>query len=148
MSLQFVEVTDAQGQLQEPMWLAKAEAVHRQLRPKLSAEYTPHMQRVFAGGARLVLAAKDGAVLGLALWRCYENTYNGMQLYVDDLVTEGDSRSEGVGKQLLAWLEAKGKALGAQVLALDSGTQRVDAHRFYLRERMQIVGFHFTKPII
>jgi hypothetical protein len=30
---------------------------------------------------------------------------------------------------------------------LDSGTRRTDAHRFYLRERMDITAFHFTKKL-
>jgi len=33
------------------------------------------------------------------------------------------------------------------VLDLDSGTQRTDAHRFYLRERMSITSLHFTLPL-
>ena len=58
--------TDAQGQLVEPLWLAKAENVHRQLRPRLCADYPANLARVFAGGARMAVAAKDGAVLGVA----------------------------------------------------------------------------------
>jgi hypothetical protein len=30
---------------------------------------------------------------------------------------------------------------------LDSGTQRVEAHRFYLRKRMKISAFHFALPL-
>jgi hypothetical protein len=33
------------------------------------------------------------------------------------------------------------------VLDLDSGVQRHDAHRFYLRERMHISSHHFTKRL-
>ena len=143
--MQLIEITDASGQLLEPLWLAKAENVHRQLRPKLCADYPAHLQRVFAGGARMVVAVRDGAVQGVALWRCYENTYNGMQLYVDDLVTDDGARSTGVGHALLEWLAAKGRELGCQSLTLDSGTQRVDAYRFYLRARFHITAFHFHK---
>jgi hypothetical protein len=30
---------------------------------------------------------------------------------------------------------------------LDSATQRTDAHRFYIRERMSILAFHFVTEL-
>lgn len=147
VTMDFIEITSPEGQLAEPLWLAKAESVHRELRHQLCADYAAHMQRVFAGGARMVVAAKNGAVLGVAVWRAFENTYAGLHLYVDDLVTEEASRSSGVGHALLEWLAGKARELGASSLALDSGTQRMDAHRFYLRERFDITSFHFRKPL-
>lgn len=145
--MEFIEITTADGSLAEPLWLAKAEAVHRELRPKLCADYAAHMQRVFAGGARMVVAAEDGAVKGVAVWRVYENTYAGVQLYVDDLVTQEAARSTGVGHGLIDWLSAKARERGCEFLALDSGTQRKAAHRFYLRERFEILAFHFGKAL-
>ena len=145
--MQLIEITDARGQLAEPLWLAKAEFVHRQLRPQLCADYAAHMQRVFADGARMVVAARDGAVQGVAVWRSYENTCDGRHLYVDDLVTDEAARSTGVGNALLVWLTVRARELGCEALKLDSGTQRVDAHRFYLRERFLITAFHFKKNL-
>jgi GNAT superfamily N-acetyltransferase len=69
------------------------------------------------------------------------------RLYVDDLVTTASSRSAGVGQALLAELEGRARAAGCAVLDLDSGVQRHDAHRFYLRERMAISAHHFTKQL-
>lgn len=36
---------------------------------------------------------------------------------------------------------------GCHELDLDSGTHRTGAHRFYLRERFDIVAFHFARPL-
>jgi hypothetical protein len=33
------------------------------------------------------------------------------------------------------------------MLALDSGTHRQQAHKFYFREQMPITAFHFTKSL-
>ncbi|QID35486.1 GNAT family N-acetyltransferase [Streptomyces albus] len=53
--------------------------------------------------------------------------------------------SSGVGRELLAHLEERARASGCRTLSLDSGTQRLDAHRFYMRQGMGIAAFHFTK---
>ncbi len=145
--LAVIAVTDDDGRLLAPDWLARAEGVHRQLRDRLPADYAQRMAQVFAGGARMVVAARGDTVLGVALWRLFENTYEGRRLYVDDLVSDAAHRSAGIGKALVGWLEAKARYLGCNVLALDSGTQRTDAHRFYFREGFIIPSFCFRKTL-
>ena len=144
---QIIDVTDAAGRLVEPEWLARAERVHRQLRSALPAAYAPKMQRVFEGGGRMCVAARGREVEGLALYRIYENTFSGVRLYVDDLVTDEARRSTGVGKALLGHIEALARTSGCDDLALDSGTQRTQAHKFYYREGMAASSFHFTKRL-
>jgi len=142
-----VEITTADGALAEPLWLSRAEGVHRQLRPNLPADYAGRLREVFANGARMVVIAEDGAVCALALWRLIENTYEGRRLYVDDLVTDEARRSQGHGQRLFGWLEEKARQLGCNVVALDSGVQRAGAHHFYFREGMHIPSFCFRKAI-
>ena len=128
-------------------WLKRAEAVHRQLRPQLPEDYCARMTAIIASGARLVLAIEDEQVRGLALWRIIENTYEGRRLYVDDLVTDSVDRSKGVGKALLGCLEARAREEKCDTLALDSGVQRGEAHKFYFREGMQIAAYSFRKML-
>ena len=125
-------------------WLARTEGVHRQLRPHLPADYAAKMARVLKD-ARMALAVEDDIVLGLAVYRWHENTYDGLKFYVDDLVTDDAHRSEGVGRALVAHLEAFARKLGASGLVLDSGTQRTQAHKFYFREGFVIPAFNFKK---
>ena len=97
MSVRVIRVTSNDGAIVAPQWLAKAEAVHRELRPQIPADYASKMHRVFAGGGRMIVAVDgDGGgvtgsaadrVVGLALYRIYEDTFNGTKLYCDDLVT-------------------------------------------------------------
>jgi GNAT superfamily N-acetyltransferase len=145
--MQIVEVTDEKGAIAAPEWLSKAEAVHRQLRTALPPEYEAKMKRVFAGGARMCVAVEGADVAGVAVYRMYENTFYGKQLYVDDLVTDDKRRSSGVGRALLGHLEQKARAAGFDNLTLDSGTQRLQAHRFYFREGMAVTSFHFMKKL-
>lgn len=145
--MQIVEVTDEKGAIAAPEWFSKAEAVHRQLRTALPPEYEAKMKRVFAGGARMCVAVEGADVAGVAVYRMYENTFYGKQLYVDDLVTDGKRRSSGVGRMLLYHLEQKARAAGFDSLTLDSGTQRLQAHKFYFREGMAVTSFHFLKKL-
>jgi GNAT superfamily N-acetyltransferase len=145
--LRLIDVTTPEGELTHPEWLARAEGVHRQLRERLGPDYVAKMRRVFQDGARLVVAAQGESVIGLGVYRIYENTFDGLNLYVDDLVTDETRRSEGVGQALLAHMEAIARARGCLAFRLDSGTQRQRAHRFYLREGLFITSFHFVKEL-
>lgn len=145
--IRIVEVTDERGAIGAPDWFRKAEAVHRQLRTSLPPEYEAKMKRVFADGARMCVAVDGTDVAGVAVYRVYENTFVGTQLYVDDLVTAEKRRSTGVGRALLGYLEQKARAAGVENLSLDSGTQRQQAHKFYFREGMVVTAFHFGKKL-
>ena len=145
--MKMIEITDARGAIVAGPWLERAEAVHRELRTALPADYPAKMQRVFAGGGRMVVAAERDAVCGLAVWRGHENTAIGVHLYVDDLVTAGAWRSPGVGHALMQWLEQRARDLTCVALVLDSGTQRTRAHRFYFREGLAVVCFNFSKDL-
>ena len=142
-----VEITGPAGELAEPEWLARAEGVHRQLRPGLSADYAARLRAVFANGGRMAAVTEGGEVRAVALWRLIENTYEGRRLYVDDLVTDAAQRSQGFGRMLFDWLQAKALQLGCDVIALDSGVQRAGAHKFYFREGMHVPSFCFRKVI-
>ncbi len=145
--MNIVDITDAEGAVVAPDWLDRAESIHRQLRTALPADYGGKMKRVFAGGARMCVAVDGSEVAGVAVYRFYENTFTGRQLYVDDLVTDEKRRSTGVGRTLLGYLERKARALGFDNLSLDSGTQRTQAHKFYFREGMVVTSFHFGKKL-
>lgn len=143
--MRVIAVTDDQGGVRAAEWLARAESVHRQLRPQLPADYCARLREIFAAGARMALTVEDETVISVALWRVIENTYEGRRLYVDDLVSDAACRSRGAGHLLLGWLRDKARSLDCSVLALDSGVQRKDAHRFYFRERMSIASYCFRQ---
>jgi GNAT superfamily N-acetyltransferase len=142
-----IDVNDAGGNVVEPTWLAKAERVHRQLRPQLPADYAGAMQRVFAGGGRLCVAVRGDDVAGVAVWRIHVNTVDGPNMYVDDLVTDEKLRSSGVGKLLMDHMQAIALEAGCTTYTLDSGTHRQQAHKFYFREGLVVTAFHFSKPL-
>lgn len=144
-ALRIVQVTDASRQLQEPQWLSAAERVHRQLRPQLPPDYAAKMRRVFLDGGEMCLAVRGDRVVGIAVYREFENTHIGRRLYVDDLVTDEAERSTGAGHALIEYLEKTAHGRGCPGLDLESGTHRSRAHRFYFREGFFITSFSFRK---
>ncbi|HHM05875.1 MAG TPA: GNAT family N-acetyltransferase [Gammaproteobacteria bacterium] len=116
-----------------------------QLRPHLRAEeFVPRVRRQMDAGFRLVALSEGGAVKAVAGFRLSENLVFGRFMYVDDLVTDAHSRSAGHGRVLFDWLVRHARENGCSHLELDSGVQRFDAHRFYLRQRMVLRSHHFS----
>jgi len=145
--MRIIEINDNAGAVSRPEFLARAERVHRQLRPALPADYAAKMQKVFAGGGRMCVAAEGDEVFGVTVYRIHENTAEGLKMYVDDLVTDETRRSRGVGRTLLEHLQGVARAAGCEQFTLDSGTHRQQAHKFYFREGMVIASFNFKKPL-
>lgn len=57
--------------------------------------------------------------------------YYGRFIWVCDLVTDAGKRSQGYGEKLLEYVEKWAIENGYENIALSSGLQRGDAHRFY-----------------
>jgi GNAT superfamily N-acetyltransferase len=118
--------------------------VMRQLRTGLAETgFVDRIRLQQRGGYRLCYLAENGILRCVAGFRLIENLASGRVLYVDDLVTDSTARSGGLGRQLLDWLTNEARRAGCDTLELDSGVQRFEAHRFYLRHRMHIVSHHF-----
>ena len=131
----------------DPQWVA-ALPVLQELRPHLTVDL---LAQVLAEGGpqglRFSAVFSGSDCVAVAGWRGIANTSAIRKLYVDDLVTAARARSAGYGKLLLDELTDRAAALGCARIDLDSGVQRHDAHRFYLRERMDIVGHHFSRRV-
>ena len=121
----------------------------KQLRTHLSEQdYVERAKHQQSKGGYIVAALEDeGQVRCVAGYRISECLSWGKFLYVDDLVSDQNARSKNYGKQMMDWLLAEARQNRCQELHLDSGVQRHGAHRFYLRERMDISCFHFALKI-
>ncbi|WP_273833783.1 GNAT family N-acetyltransferase [Guptibacillus sedimenti] len=74
--------------------------------------------------------------------------YYGRFVWVCDLVTSEQHRSKGYGEKLLTFVENWALENGYQSVALSSGVQKKEAHRFY-KEKMSYdqVSFVFKKGL-
>lgn len=123
--------------------------VYVQLRPQLKNpdDLVARVRRQMTEGFRLALIRRDGRVVAVAGFRIHESLHAGRHMYVDDLVTDSAERSTGLGRELMQWLVDHARLHQCEQLHLDSGVQRFDAHRFYLRERMHISSHHFAMKL-
>ena len=120
----------------------------QELRPHLREESLEQVLREGAPqGLRFTAVFRDGRCLAVAGWRIVASTSALRRLYVDDLSTTSAARSRGVGGALLGELRTRSRTACCHVLDLDSGVHRHDAHRFYLRERMDITSHHFAQRL-
>jgi GNAT superfamily N-acetyltransferase len=123
--------------------------VMRELRPHLTeaaffdavAAMRPEGYRLFA------LRDDDSALVSMAGIAVRTNLYEGRHVYVYDLVTRSDARSQGHGRRLLAFVEEFAREQGCAIVSLTSGVQRVDAHRFYEAMGYARPSFVFRKPL-
>ena len=120
----------------------------------LLAELRPHLvrdefvERVRRqnrdAGYRLLYVEDEGEIQTVAGFRVAECLAWGRFLYVDDLVTRATERRKGHAGLVMERLLQHATAEGCDELHLDSGFQRLEAHRFYANKGLEQVGYHFS----
>ncbi|WP_066189443.1 GNAT family N-acetyltransferase [Gracilibacillus timonensis] len=73
----------------------------------------------------------EGEIVAVTGFKPMITLYYGRFVWVCDLVTDTNKRSKGYGEKLLSYVHEWTKANHYERVALSSGLQRTDAHRFY-----------------
>lgn len=116
-----------------------------QLRTTLSKdEFIERIEKQQKDGYKLVFVTDKGKVVSVAGFRISESLAWGKFIYVYDFITDKESRSEGYGDKLFDFLVEYARKEKCKQFHLDSGVQRFDAHRFYMKKRMIISSHHFS----
>jgi len=116
-----------------------------QLRPHLNLEnFTDQVQQQMKTAYQLAYVMEQDVIMGVVGFYLANSLSWGKYLYVADLVVDENYRSKGYGEQLFSWLIKQAKDNDCQQFHLDSGVQRFAAHRFYLRQKMNITSHHFV----
>lgn len=121
--------------------------VMKELRTHLDPEtFLELVKEMRKEGYHLFALEEDGEILAVAGVTIRTTLYYGKHLFIHDLVTQKDHRSQGCGKRLLSHVEEWGRRRGCGSVALTSNWTRQDAHRFY-EEKMEYdrVSFVFRK---
>jgi len=127
----------------ENEWRA-AFPVLSQLREHLTEDrYLDYLREMRDEGYRLFAVFKGDDIVAIAGVVIRTNFYNGRHLFVFDLVTDADHRSEGHGEQLMQFLEEWARDRNCESMTLESGLWRDDAHRFY-EERLDMDRYCYT----
>jgi GNAT superfamily N-acetyltransferase len=98
-------------------------------------------------GYQCLGAWHQGQLIGICGFWITTRFYSGKQIEADNVIVLPEFRSQGVGQQLMAWLEAYGQQEGCLSCELSCYTASYRAHRFYMREGFIILGYRFQKPL-
>lgn len=120
-------------------------ATFKELRPQLVAnDFIPQIRRQALQGYQVLMLSEDNIVKSVAGFRLCEFLAWGKILYIDDLATLTNARGKGYADQLLDWLIEYARAQKCNGLHLDTGYARHDAHRLYLRKKLQLTCHHMA----
>lgn len=119
-----------------------------QLHPYLIAEtFVEQVQRMQHDRYQIAYLQTDDRVVSVAGFHIGESFAWRKYLYVDDLVTDPEVRSQGYGSKLLSWLAEYAEHHQCVQLHLDSRVTRHPAHKFYLNQGLIIGGYHFLMEL-
>lgn len=117
--------------------------------PTAPDEMRDRLDALLAGGDVVAFVAEhEGRVLGLAgasLSRYFEKSGRYARLLV--LVVADSGRRLGIGGMLIGRVEQWAKESGAREIFVNSGSHRVQAHRFYEGKGFRPTGLRFVKQI-
>ncbi|KAB2331598.1 GNAT family N-acetyltransferase [Cytobacillus depressus] len=106
--------------------------IMKQLRSDLvEGTYLDLLNEMKEDGYRLFALFADNNIVALAGLSLRVNFYSKRHVFIYDLVTDASHRSRGYGERLLKYIHNWAIENGAEYVALESGVQRIDAHRFY-----------------
>ncbi|MBB4826015.1 GNAT superfamily N-acetyltransferase [Sporosarcina luteola] len=120
-------------ELQTVEELIKGFPVMRQLRTHLSEEeyLTLVLESQEKMNYRQHALLLDDKIVSIIGWMPMTTLYYGQYIWICDLVTDASVRSNGYGEKLLEFTHELAMEMGYGTVALSSGLQRLDAHRFY-----------------
>ncbi len=140
----------ALNELTTPVEFKAAYPVMAELRDHLTEkEYLRRITRMQDEGYRLLALRDDtGDIVALAGFKIFVTLYAGNTLHVYDLVTASAARSRGYGQTMMEHIYTLGRENNCDAVTLDSGLQRLDAHRFYeTKADIHKMGYAFRKDL-
>ena len=120
-------------ELQSQNEILEAFPIIRQLRTHLDeSTYLELVKDAQEKDSYKMFALLDGnEIVAVTGFKPMITLYYGRFVWVCDLVTDNNKRSNGYGEKLLTYVHQWAKKNKYESVALSSGLQRTDAHRFY-----------------
>ncbi|GAA4281381.1 GNAT family N-acetyltransferase [Gaetbulibacter aestuarii] len=89
----------------------------------------------------------DGELIGVCgLWFCTRH-YSGKSVELDHVFLKEGFRGKEIGKQFINWIEAYIKSKGYETMELNAYVNNHKAHKFYMNDGYDILGYHFLKKL-
>lgn len=86
-------------------------------------------------------------LIGVAgMWFCTRH-YSGRSVEVDHVCIEEAYRNQGLGSQLMIWIENYVSKKGYETIELNTYVENILSHKFYQKQGYKKLGFHFLKSL-
>lgn len=117
-----------------------------QLNPSITEEiYRQHLPEMVAHKYYQVVAYEGETCVAVSGYWLLTKLYSGKYLEVDNFVVDKNHRNQGVGEQMMKWMEAEARANQCETIMLDADVENFNGHRFYYRQGFIARGFHYLK---
>jgi len=80
------------------------------------------------------------------MWFCTRH-YSGRSVEIDHVFIEMSLRNQGIGSQLLTWIENYTASKGYETIELNTYIENEKSHDFYDRKNYKKLGYHFLKSL-
>ena len=135
--MQIRKVTNAED-------ILKCAEVILELRPHLKGKdlvslYAEMVKETFS----IIYVEEGNKAVAFAGYRHLTMFFSGATLYIDDLCTLPSHRGKGYANLLLDHIIKEARENSVDVVSLDSGHHRYNAHKLYLNKDFVIEGHHF-----
>lgn len=123
--------------------------VLKELRPHLSyEEYINIYNQAHSNeGYEIIAIRKKNQVVALMGYRILSDFVRGRHLYIDDLVSTENARSQGLGAKLLKYAEDLAPELGCRTLRLCTEIENERGIQFYEKNNWTKRAFAYTKKL-
>lgn len=119
-----------------------------QLRKHLNLSlFKKRIEKAEKEGYKIAVAQLEDTIIGVVGYRFLTDLCWGYTLYVDDLVVHETKRGEGVGQQLMQYIEKIARDANCKHIRLASGISRKMVHQFYKKIGFRATSYQFVLPL-
>ena len=135
--------------IQSSQDLELAYLVMKELRQDLSySDFLEIYEKAHAeSGYEILALEQDQAIVALVGFRVLHDFVHGKHLYIDDLVSTKEKRSQGFGAKLLLHAEEIAKNLNCRGLRLCTGIENEAGKKFYENNKWNLRAIVYKKKL-
>lgn len=140
--------SDLQIRLLKEVELPSIVPLVNKLNPKLSEEVlSERLQQMIPQGYECVGIFHGSRLIGISGIWIQTRFYCGKMIEPDNVFIEPEFRGQGIGKKLMQWIYALGRARGCVVSELNCYVANTAGQEFWKSEGFEVLGFHFQKLV-
>lgn len=118
------------------------------LNPQMSLDtYQLYLKQMVQTGYRQVVVRREKYLIAVSGYWLGVKLYCGPYLEVDNLVVHEDFRGQGIGRQIIEFLQQEAQRMGCLVMMLDAYKNNTQAGQFYSNLGFEAKGNHWIRPV-